>query len=74
MKRAVPTYSSDFLTALRRQLSDAISTRQAIDMSGLFSAEEREQLIKKQDWAIRTLEARIADWKRLDRTRGEVIR
>lgn len=74
MKRAVLTYSSDFLTALRRQLSDAISTRQAIDMSGLFSAEERELMLKKQDWAIRTLEARIADWKRLDRTRGEVIR
>lgn len=67
-----PTYSSDFLAALRRQLSDAISTRQAIDMSGLFSAEERERMLKKQDWAIRILERRIDEWIKADRKHGVV--
>lgn len=71
---ALPTYSSDFLTALRRQLGEAVSTRQAVEMSGLFSAEERDQLLRKQDKSIRILERRIDEWKRLDRTRGEVIR
>lgn len=69
-----PTYSSDFLTALRRQLGEAVSTRQAVEMSGVFSAEERDQLLRKQDKSIRILERRIDEWKRLDRTRGEVLR
>lgn len=71
---ALPTYSADFLTALRRQLGEAVSTRQAVEMSGLFSAEERDQLLRKQDKSIRILERRIDEWKRLDRTRGAVIR
>lgn len=72
MKRAVPTYSSDFLTALRRQLGEAVSTRQAVEMSGLFSAEERDQLLKQQDKSIRILERRINEWIKADRKHGVV--
>lgn len=67
-----PTYSSDFLAALRRQLGEAVSTRQAVAMSGVFSAEERDQLLKQQDKSIRILERRIDEWIKADRKHGVV--
>lgn len=72
MKPTTPTYSSDFLTALRRQLGEAVSTRQAVEMSGLFSAEERESLLKQQDKSIRILERRIDEWIKADKLHGVV--
>lgn len=67
-----PTYSADWLTSLRRQLGEAVSTRQAVEMSGLFSAEERESLLKQQDKSIRILERRIDEWIKADKLHGVV--
>jgi hypothetical protein len=68
--RVTPTYADDYLARLRIQLGEAISTRQALEFSKVFTADERDQLLKQQDKSIRILDRRINEWVKADKKRG----
>lgn len=69
-----PTYSQDFLAALRKHLGEAIVTRQGIQFSDAFDNLERARLLKQIDRTISAYEARIDAWKKDDKKFGEVRR
>lgn len=59
-----PTYSSDFLAALRRHLRDAIATREEIEFSDAFDSLERAHLLKQCDREINRFEREIDNARR----------
>lgn len=72
--KKAPTYSSDFLAALRKHLGEALTTRQEIEFSDAFDSLERARLLKEINRTIAAYEKRIDAWTKDDRKYGEVLR